>query len=185
MFCLLRNSFAARGRPTGGRSAALFLPLHLPPFPCLSELFGTARSGQGRALFARRRRIFSGFEKILRSEPLTARTVPEPGAEGKGGRGVSGGCPPWRGSGAAPRAPYRARLVRAASSKQFALRRLRENEVGEIRKHPVVLQRAVNDAQQLAGERDDCFASPAPQLDPFVEPLQVRAVSLGDQGALD
>jgi hypothetical protein len=48
-------------------------PLQLPPFPSLSALFGTARSGQGRAGFARR------------SEPLTARTVLEDGGEGKGG----------------------------------------------------------------------------------------------------
>src|SRR5712692_11795537 len=55
-------------------------PLQLPPFPSLSALFGTARSGQGRAGFARR------------SEPLTARTVLEDGDEGKGG-GVAGVSP--------------------------------------------------------------------------------------------
>jgi len=77
----------------------LFWPLHGPPFPHLRRLFGTARSSQGRAGFARR------------SEPLTARTVPESGAGGKGGRG-SQGVSPWRGSGAAPRAPYRAPFAR-------------------------------------------------------------------------
>ena len=47
-------------------------PLHLLPFPSDGKIFGTARSGQGRAGFARR------------SEPLTARTVLEHGREGKG-----------------------------------------------------------------------------------------------------
>src|SRR5216684_5917271 len=55
-------------------------PLQLPPFPSLSALFRTARSGQGRAGFARR------------SEPLTARTVLKDGDEGKGG-GVAGVSP--------------------------------------------------------------------------------------------
>jgi len=59
--------------------------LHWPPFPPVSELFGTARSSQGRAGCARR------------SEPLTARTVAECGAGGKGGRGLRG-CPPGQGS---------------------------------------------------------------------------------------
>ena len=57
-------------------------------FPYLSELFGTARSRQGRAGFARR------------SEPLTARTVPESGVQGKGGRGLRGA--PGGDPGAAP-----------------------------------------------------------------------------------
>src|SRR6516225_3600002 len=61
-------------------------PLHLPPFPSHRAFFGTARSGQGRAGCARRRRIFCGVEKIVRSEPLRARTVLEHGAEGKGGQ---------------------------------------------------------------------------------------------------
>ena len=59
--------------PTNGRPARClsfpFCPLSLLP----GEVFGTARSGQGRAVFARR------------SEPLTARTVPEGRAGGKGG----------------------------------------------------------------------------------------------------
>src|SRR5216684_9325308 len=55
-------------------------PLQLPPFPSLSAVFRTARSGQGRAGFARR------------SEPLTARTVLEDGIEGKGGGSL--GYPP-------------------------------------------------------------------------------------------
>src|SRR5882762_5935938 len=60
-------------------------PLQLPPFPSLSALFRTARSGQGRAGFARR------------SEPLTARTVLEDRDEGKGGwvAGRVAGVSPW------------------------------------------------------------------------------------------
>src|SRR5436305_9325593 len=78
-----------RGRPAGGA----LQPVAVARFPLSQFLFGTARSRQGRALFARRRKIFSVFEKIFRSAPLTARTVPEPGAEGKAGRG-SRGFPP-------------------------------------------------------------------------------------------
>jgi len=47
------------------------LSLHLPPFPSHCCIFGTARSGQGRAVCARRKKIFSGFEKIFWSGPLT------------------------------------------------------------------------------------------------------------------
>ena len=47
--------------------------LQQPPFPYISAVFGTARSCQGRAGFARR------------SEPLTARTVLEHRFQGKGG----------------------------------------------------------------------------------------------------
>ena len=87
------------------------LPLHLPPFPCHWELFGTARSGPGRAGCARRRKIFSGFEKIFWSAPWTARTVLEHGTEGKGA-GVSGG-PPLAGiRGSAPRTLPRALFAR-------------------------------------------------------------------------
>ena len=81
-----------RSRPVGGTrepEAETVGPLHLPPFPSHRAVFGTDRSGQGRAVSARRRRIFCGFEKILRSGPLTARTVLEHGAEGKGGPGLS------------------------------------------------------------------------------------------------
>ena len=81
-----------RSRPAGGTrepEAETVGPLHLPPFPSHRAVFGTDRSGQGRAVSARRRRIFCGFEKILRSAPLTARTVLEHGAEGKGGPGLS------------------------------------------------------------------------------------------------
>src|SRR5712692_10335333 len=59
------------------------------PFPCLREAFGTARSGQGRAASARR------------SEPLTARTVLEDRAEGKG-RGGLRGFPPGGAPGQRP-----------------------------------------------------------------------------------
>ena len=69
-------------------------PLQLPPFPSLRALLRTARSGQGRAGFARR------------SEPLTARTVLEDGTEGKGG-GVAGVSP--AGFGAAPQFYVRGR----------------------------------------------------------------------------
>lgn len=65
------------------------LTLHLPPFPCPSELFGTARSSQGRTVCVRR------------SEPLTARTVLEDREEGKGGGGLRG-CPPGGGPGQRP-----------------------------------------------------------------------------------
>ena len=65
--------------------------LHLPPFPSRWNVFGTARSGQGRA--------GCGFAKILWSGPLRARTVLEHGAEGKGGQPVevtaAGGCFHW------------------------------------------------------------------------------------------
>jgi len=105
-------------------------------FPLSQSIFGTARSGQGRAVYARR------------SEPLTARTVLEHQAEGKAGRG-SQGVSPWRGSGAAPRAPYRARFLRAAYSIAFAAvsRRLRQDEVWEVLEHPLILQRSIDDPQ--------------------------------------
>lgn len=63
---------------------------HQRPFPCIREVFGTARSRQGRAVFARR------------SEPLTARTVPEGGAEGKGRGGLRGRQSPGGGPGQRP-----------------------------------------------------------------------------------
>ncbi len=50
------------------REAHSISPTHRPPFPDLSPLRRTARSGQGRAAFARR------------SVPLTTRTVLKPGA---------------------------------------------------------------------------------------------------------
>jgi len=80
----------AWSRPAGGTrepEAETVWPLHLPPFPSHRAVLGTDRSGQGRAVIARRRRIFCGSEKILRSGPLTARTVLEHGLEGKGGGG--------------------------------------------------------------------------------------------------
>jgi hypothetical protein len=61
------------------------------PFPSHRAFFGTAHRGQGHAGCARRRRIFCDFEKILWSEPLTAGTVLEDGAEGKGGQGACAG----------------------------------------------------------------------------------------------
>jgi hypothetical protein len=92
----------ARWMPTDGRPR---MPsLHLPPFPRISCLFGTARSCQGSV--------------SERSEPLTARTVPKSLSARERGRG-SQGASPGRGSGAAPRAPYRARRLRAASKTAF------------------------------------------------------------------
>ena len=77
-------------RPSGGTTKPIaehgLGPCLLPPFPSHRVVFGTARSGPGRAECARRRRIFCGFEKILRSGPWTARTVLQRGAEGKGGQ---------------------------------------------------------------------------------------------------
>jgi hypothetical protein len=101
------------------REQRMVLSLHLPAFPSHSEVFGTARSRPGRAVCARRRKIFSGFEKIFRSGPWTARTVLERGAEGKAGGGLRG-CPPGGGPGQR-RAPYRARFLRAASSNPRAV----------------------------------------------------------------
>ena len=74
----------------GSQKLRWFWPLHLPPFPSHRRFFGTARSGPGRAVYARRRRIFCRFEKILRSGPWTARTVLKYGAEGKGGQAADG-----------------------------------------------------------------------------------------------
>jgi hypothetical protein len=54
----------------------------LAPFPFSLEIFGTARSRQGRAGFARR------------SAPLTARTVREHKREGKGGGPIHFRIPP-------------------------------------------------------------------------------------------
>ena len=101
-----------RGRPTGGRIRPQ-AGFAVARFPLSESIFGTARSRPGRAGCARRRKIFSGVEKIFRSAPWTVRTVLEDGAEGKAGRRFQG-VSPWRGSGAAPRAPYRARFWRAA-----------------------------------------------------------------------
>src|SRR6202040_2192208 len=80
MFCLLESCRAAPV-PTNGRPESRKRALQFARFPLSEEIFGTARSGQGRAGFA------------LRSEPLTARTVLEHGAEGKAGRGSQGGVP--------------------------------------------------------------------------------------------
>jgi hypothetical protein len=55
------------------------LPMHFPPFPCHWQVFGTAGSGQGRAVCGRR------------SEPLTAMAVLEHGREGKGAGGPGSG----------------------------------------------------------------------------------------------
>jgi hypothetical protein len=56
------------------RVRVLVFAFRFAPFPFSWEMFfGTARSGQGRAVFARR------------SEPLTARTVLQNEVEGKGG----------------------------------------------------------------------------------------------------
>jgi hypothetical protein len=60
--------------------------MHFPPFPCHWQVFGTTRSGQGRAVCTRRR------------ESLTARTVLEHGAEGKGGGVLGSGRNPPAGA---------------------------------------------------------------------------------------
>ena len=131
MFCLLLSCRAARGRPKGGRREPQ-KGFAFARFPLSQSVFGTARSRQGRAGFARR------------SEPLTARTVLEHRAEGKAGRG-SQGVSPWRGSGAAPRAPYRARFLRAAYRIASAPSGcLRQYEVWKVLEHPVVLQRSID-----------------------------------------
>ena len=82
------GELGADHREARGRKLSVVWPVHLLPFPSRWEVFGTARSGQGRAGYARRRRNFCGFEKILRSEPLRARTVLEHRGEGKGGQAV-------------------------------------------------------------------------------------------------
>ena len=63
-----------RGRNAGQREArgSRKCPIQKRPFPYVRDVFGTARSGQGRAVSARR------------SAPLSARTVREGGVEGKG-----------------------------------------------------------------------------------------------------
>ena len=66
---LSRDAGPTNGRQDRGACETAFA---LAPFPFSKVIFGTARSGQGRADFARR------------SEPLTARTVLEHGREGKG-----------------------------------------------------------------------------------------------------
>jgi hypothetical protein len=83
-------------------------------FPLSLQIFGTAHSSQGRALYARRKKIFSAFEKIFWSVPLTARTVPEHRIEGKAGGRSQEGIPHGGVWGSAP-APYRARSWRAAA----------------------------------------------------------------------
>ena len=69
---------AAQGSAPGigeRRAIRRYLVLeHADRLPVM-EVFGTARSRQGRAVCARRRKIFSGFEKIFRRASLTARTV--------------------------------------------------------------------------------------------------------------
>lgn len=71
----------------------MVLRLYLPPFPCNSRVFGTDRSRPGRAIYARRRKIFSAVEKILLRGSWTARTVLEREEEGKGGGGFRGRPP--------------------------------------------------------------------------------------------
>ena len=80
------------------------------PFPsCEGRGFGTARSRQGRAVCARR------------SEPLTARTVPEGCAGGKGGRGSQGVSPLAGVRGSAPRTLPRVLLARGIKQLPLAL----------------------------------------------------------------
>jgi hypothetical protein len=89
----LNSSGPTKREARAGRELRGFLPLQLPPFSSLWKIFGTARSGPGRAVLARRRKIFTAFEKILWSAPWTARTVLKDGREGKGGVGFRGRPP--------------------------------------------------------------------------------------------
>ena len=56
------------------------------PLSLLIGRFSERPAAVQGAVCAGRRRIFCGFEKILRDEPWTARTVLKRGTEGKGGR---------------------------------------------------------------------------------------------------
>ena len=104
-------SCGAARRPTNGRPlsapAAGGLAFAFGPFP-FSQ--GTLRNGPEQS----RARGFCAAERTLDGED---RSGTWSGRErGRGFQGVS----PWRGSGAAPRAPYRARFLRAASSNPAA-----------------------------------------------------------------
>jgi hypothetical protein len=90
---------SSRGAANGGRFCLAF-----SAFLVIGK--SSERPGQGRAVCA------------LRSEPLTARTVLEHGAEGRGPQAI---CP-WRGSRAEPRAPYRAFYARHQGGRLLALR---------------------------------------------------------------
>src|SRR5258708_9482476 len=61
---------------------------------------------------------------------------------------------------------------------------LRQNEVGKIFEHPVVLEGSIDDAQKLTGQRDDGATGTPPGLHALVEVLQVGAVAGSDQGRL-
>src|SRR5712691_3801695 len=58
-------------------------------------------------------------------------------------------------------------------------------KVGEVFKHPLVLERSVDDSQKFARQGDDRFPRATPALHLFVVSFQIRAVALRDQGALD
>ncbi len=92
-----RPPLGADQRETAQRWA--WAPFQAPPFPLDGKgSCGRARSGQGRAGVPAR-----SAGRARRSEPWTARTVPEHGGRGKGGARVSGGASPLAGCAAAPR----------------------------------------------------------------------------------
>src|SRR5690348_6618374 len=67
---------------------------------------------------------------------------------------------------------------------QVSCRRfLCQYKVGEVFKQPFVLERSIDDSQKFTSKRDDRFPGPAAFLF-FVVVLQVRTISLRDQGAL-
>ena len=57
-------------------------------------------------------------------------------------------------------------------------------KLGKSSKIQLFFQSSVDDAQQLASERDDCLTRATASLGSFVELLQIRAVALRDQGTL-
>jgi hypothetical protein len=62
----------AGSRPSGGTlgpEAERVLPLHLPPFPSHGEVFGTARSGPGRAGVRGGGESFAGLKKFSGADP--------------------------------------------------------------------------------------------------------------------
>src|SRR5262249_14334209 len=77
-----------------------------------------------------------------------------------------------------------ARLLRGIKHSVRCTSSLRQYEVREVFEHPVVLQRSVDDPQELARQSDNRLSGPSPRLDPFVVPIQIRAVSLCDQRTL-
>src|SRR5215467_5731510 len=59
-----------------------------------------------------------------------------------------------------------------------------QGKTGKVGKDPVVFQRVIDQLHQFASQCDLGFASPAPVFDPFIEALQIGAVTLGHQSTL-